>query len=126
MYGFRTHSKAGLAFGFAFMALFFIISASTCYIVGYFTPEVKDIMKWIAFGILMMGLLMMLICLVFFINFLIFMHNKKQQARLNFGKTNEFDNEIFKGNPNIHEVETEFRIINNDSVDKKDNHEENN
>lgn len=119
MYGFRTRNKAGLAFAFAFMALFFIISASTCYIVGYFTPEVKDIMRWIAFGILMMGLLMMLICLVFFINLLIFLHNKKQQERLNFGKTNEFDNEIFKGNPNIQEVEREIKIISGEKEEEE-------
>lgn len=111
MYGFRTYSKAGLTFAFAFMAIFFIIAASICYIVGYFNPEVNDIMKWIAFGILMMGALMMIICLAFFINFLCILYTRRHQERLNYGKTNEFDNKIFSDNPNIHNVEVEIKKV---------------
>ena len=95
MYDFRLHRKSGLVFAFAFMALFFIIAASMCYIVGYFNPEIKDIMKWIAFGILMMGFVMMAISLVFLVNFLIALHNRKYQEKINFGKANKFDDNIF-------------------------------
>ncbi|MBO4667724.1 MAG: hypothetical protein J5666_06360, partial [Bacilli bacterium] len=95
MYGWKLHNKSGLVFAFGFMALFFIIAASMCYIVGYFNPEVNDIMKWIAFGILMMGLLMMIISLIFLINFLIMIHNRKYQEKINYGKANNFDNDIF-------------------------------
>lgn len=105
MYDFRYHRKSGLVFAFAFMALFFIIAASMCYIVGYYNPEVNDIMKWIAFGILMMGLLMILICLIFLINFLIFIHNRKYQEKINFGKSNKFDDDIF-GEGNLEQIDT--------------------
>ena len=105
MYDFRTHNKAGLVFAFAFMALFFIIAASMCYIVGYFNPDINDIMKWIAFGILMMGMVMMLTCLIFLVNFLIFMHNKKYQEKINFGKVNKFDDNIF-GEGELEQIDT--------------------
>ena len=105
MYDFRYHRKSGLVFAFAFMALFFIIAASMCYIVGYFNPEVNDIMKWIAFGILMMGLLMILICAIFLINFLIMIHNRKYQEKINFAKVNKFDNNIF-GEGNLEQIDS--------------------
>ena len=99
------HRKSGLVLAFAFMAFFFIIAASMCYIVGYFNPEVNDIMKWIAFGILMMGLLMIVISLIFLINFLIMIHNRKYQEKINFGKSNNFDDNIF-GNGTLEQIDT--------------------
>ena len=105
MYDFRFHNKSGLVFAFGFMALFFIIAASMCYIVGYFNPDINDIMKWIAFGILMMGLLMMIVCLIFLISFLIMVHNRRYQEKINFGKVNKFDDNIF-GEGELEQIDT--------------------
>ena len=110
MYNFKLHNKSGIVISFAFMALFFIIAASMCYIVGYFNPEINDIMKWIAFGILMMGLVMVLISLAFLINFLIIIYNRKYQEKINCGKVNKFDDNIFgsgvlEENPEKHHIE---------------------
>lgn len=118
MYDFRLHRKSGLVFAFGFMALFFIIAASMCYIVGYFNPEINDIMKWIAFGILMMGLVMILLSLAFLINFLIALHNRKYQEKINFGKSNKFDDNIF-GEGTIEEIDS-LKITSGDEDSDKE------
>ena len=91
----------GFCFGF-FQALMPLIGWLSGELVVQYLSRFTN---WIAFGILMMGLLMMIISLIFLINFLIMIHNRKYQEKINYGKANNFDNDIF-GNGTLEQIDT--------------------
>lgn len=94
----KLYENTSMILAFAIIALFFVIGAIIIYLVGGVDPEVFAIMKWIAFGLLMLAALNVIIMIIFIIKLLEFRSIYKTQKRLRNNETNEFDKQIFGSN----------------------------